>query len=236
MRDDELKHYGVKGMKWGVRRYQNADGSLNEEGQKRYGTQQGSIKGTGHRLLAKNYDIAAKVYRKLGNKSLGSIMAYQRTKSYKKAREADIAAREKLEKLDKKATKVIGGGKTAKQKGEKLADRAWNKEARSKSATTRMHNRYKKNLNGLSKRFAKIGLKRAGIATAVGIGGGYALTRMGHKTAGRILARLSGAYAAHELRRSAKAILGAQILGRGYLGADSAVQNHRRKKQQKGKE
>lgn len=31
-----LVHSGVKGMKWGVRRYQNADGTLTEAGKKRY--------------------------------------------------------------------------------------------------------------------------------------------------------------------------------------------------------
>ena len=30
-----LAHYGVKGQKWGVRRYQNADGSLTKEGKAR---------------------------------------------------------------------------------------------------------------------------------------------------------------------------------------------------------
>lgn len=33
--DYELYHYGVKGMKWGVRRYQNADGTLTAAGKKR---------------------------------------------------------------------------------------------------------------------------------------------------------------------------------------------------------
>lgn len=33
---NELRHDGVKGMRWGVRRYQNKDGSLTELGKKRY--------------------------------------------------------------------------------------------------------------------------------------------------------------------------------------------------------
>ena len=34
----ELRHHGIKGQKWGVRRFQNADGSLTASGRKRYGT------------------------------------------------------------------------------------------------------------------------------------------------------------------------------------------------------
>lgn len=32
-----LYHYGIPGQKWGIRRWQNPDGSFNEEGKKRYG-------------------------------------------------------------------------------------------------------------------------------------------------------------------------------------------------------
>ena len=32
---NELCHFGIKGMKWGVRRYQNEDGTLTPEGKRR---------------------------------------------------------------------------------------------------------------------------------------------------------------------------------------------------------
>lgn len=38
----ELYHHGIKGQQWGVRRYQNEDGTLTAEGRKRYGVEDGS--------------------------------------------------------------------------------------------------------------------------------------------------------------------------------------------------
>lgn len=38
--NNDLQHHGIKGQKWGRRRYQNADGSLTPAGKQRYGSQE----------------------------------------------------------------------------------------------------------------------------------------------------------------------------------------------------
>lgn len=54
---ETLIHYGVKGMRWGVRRYQNRDGSLTNAGKKRYSKDDIVIeKGTEiHRIIPKSW-------------------------------------------------------------------------------------------------------------------------------------------------------------------------------------
>lgn len=58
---DELYHHGVKGQKWGVRRYQNDDGTLTEEGKKRYGVDSnGKMSKEGKKLYSQDRKEALK--------------------------------------------------------------------------------------------------------------------------------------------------------------------------------
>ena len=53
-----LAHHGVKGQKWGIRRYQNEDGTLTAEGQARYGDKKTyNGKGTVGSFLSKDWGV-----------------------------------------------------------------------------------------------------------------------------------------------------------------------------------
>lgn len=108
VRSDELYHHGIKGQKWGVRRFQNKDGSLTPAGEKRYGDNN-SINQTPKQATKKSNSIdGAKVYSKHGvevslQKQPTSLIAKAIGKISKKSREYQ-------EKSDFMDVKV--GGKT----------------------------------------------------------------------------------------------------------------------------
>lgn len=55
---DALAHHGILGQKWGVRRYQNYDGSLTAAGKKRYGT----VDEFNSKASSKNHEATPKQY------------------------------------------------------------------------------------------------------------------------------------------------------------------------------
>lgn len=53
----ELYHYGIKGQKWGVRRYQNKDGSLTPAGKKRLAKNERELDQLNARLFKNRFNV-----------------------------------------------------------------------------------------------------------------------------------------------------------------------------------
>lgn len=89
-RYEELYHHGIKGQQWGVRRYQNKDGSLTPEGYLHYGRNPRNVKGldkmsgTTDSKLIYDYDTEIKdKFKKSGIEASDAKMKAQYTKNCK---------------------------------------------------------------------------------------------------------------------------------------------------------
>lgn len=68
---ETLYHFGIKGMKWGVRRYQNKDGSLTSAGKKRYSDNPSDLSDDELKSRVQRLNLE-KTYRNLKKGSSGS--------------------------------------------------------------------------------------------------------------------------------------------------------------------
>ena len=75
-----LMHHGIKGQKWGVRQYQNADGTLTEAGKKRYGSASGKVEKFARKAASwEGRAINAKTG--IGRSISGNMAAWRRQKA-----------------------------------------------------------------------------------------------------------------------------------------------------------
>lgn len=112
---NELYHHGIKGQKWGVRRYQNPDGTLTERGRKRYES-----------VTKVNDDLYLAKSRTRG---LAKVLSRNENirKEQAKSRDYDILSKDKkignlsLYDVDPKTTNIVWLGINSSERGKKRA-------------------------------------------------------------------------------------------------------------------
>ena len=113
-----LAHHGIRGMMWGVRRYQNPDGSLTAEGQKRYGGLAEGGSPTSARKLARSYNRLDQVRANAtGERNLAAQRAFKYGKKFTE-RGDKLAAKGKNPLADRKVRRNMKKANEAVRKAE----------------------------------------------------------------------------------------------------------------------
>ena len=116
LRSDELEHHGIPGMKWGVRRFQNSDGSLTAAGQKRYGS--GSILNRqGARSMTRHLNKLDKGYANVAARQQADqyrVARYSRKRNKALAKGNEKKAEKFQSKAMKSALRAAQAGKNKK--------------------------------------------------------------------------------------------------------------------------
>lgn len=158
LRDDELQHHGVKGQRWGVRRYQNANGTLTAAGRVRYNKLQSSEISKVKRRLADD----TKSYNKRNDKIETKLQKAKENNNAKKV--SDLTEKKNINKQKYAEAKKIAEKEISVLKNYKLSD--FNKE--------------KHNINKMKTEAAIASVSSMALATVmastVGVGFGYIFT------------------------------------------------------------